>query len=179
MTFLTLYSSSLSLWLQSLDFNLPQIISRRNMLQQARSQTLSRSSSACKLAISRSFHSPSGVLFTFPSRYYFTIGYPRIFSLTRWSSQIHTEFHVFHVTWESLTFRNNFWLQDCHFLGYSFPTISSNHSFSFYRSSHQPSFFKEFRLFPFRSPLLRESFLLFFPLGTKMFQFPRFALSYL
>ena len=30
---------------------------------------------------------------------------------------------------------------------------------------------------PFRSPLLRESFLLFFPLGTKMFQFPRFALS--
>ena len=36
--------------------------------------------------------------------------------------------------------------------------------------------FKKFRLFPFRSPLLRESFLLSFPLGTKMFQFPRFAL---
>ena len=36
-----------------------------------------------------------------------------------------------------------------------------------------------FRLFPFRSPLLRESFLLFFPPGTKMFQFPGFALSYL
>ena len=41
-----------------------------------------------------------------------------------------------------------------------------------------PLFFK-FRLFPFRSPLLRESFLLFFPLGTKMFQFPKFTLSYL
>ena len=32
-----------------------------------------------------------------------------------------------------------------------------------------------FRLFPFRSPLLRESLLLSLPLGTKMFQFPRLA----
>jgi hypothetical protein len=32
-----------------------------------------------------------------------------------------------------------------------------------------------FRLFPFRSPLLRESLLLSFPEGTKMFQFPSFA----
>ena len=32
-----------------------------------------------------------------------------------------------------------------------------------------------FRLFPFRSPLLRESLLISFPRGTKMFQFPPFA----
>jgi hypothetical protein len=31
------------------------------------------------------------------------------------------------------------------------------------------------RLFPFRSPLLRKSLLISFPLGTEMFQFPRFA----
>jgi hypothetical protein len=31
-----------------------------------------------------------------------------------------------------------------------------------------------FRLFPLRSPLLRESLLLSFPRGTEMFQFPRF-----
>src|SRR5438067_3364312 len=31
-----------------------------------------------------------------------------------------------------------------------------------------------FRLFPFRSPLLRESLLLSFPAGTEMFQFPAF-----
>ena len=31
-----------------------------------------------------------------------------------------------------------------------------------------------FGLFPFRSPLLRESLLLSFPRGTEMFQFPRF-----
>ena len=33
-----------------------------------------------------------------------------------------------------------------------------------------------FRLFPFRSPLLRESLLLSVPRGTEMFQFPRFPL---
>ena len=46
------------------------------------------------------FHSPPGVLFTFPSRYLFTIGHVRVFSLTTWSWQIQTEFHVFRPTWE-------------------------------------------------------------------------------
>ncbi len=35
--------------------------------------------------------------------------------------------------------------------------------------------YSRFRLFPVRSPLLRESLLLSFPGGTKMFQFPPFA----
>jgi hypothetical protein len=34
------------------------------------------------------FHSPPGVLFTFPSRYSFTIGDGRVFSLGGWSPQI-------------------------------------------------------------------------------------------
>ena len=49
------------------------------------------------------FHSPSGVLFTFPSRYCFAIGHSGIFSLTRWSSQIHTGFHVSHATRDTAT----------------------------------------------------------------------------
>ncbi|THG12336.1 hypothetical protein TEA_001523 [Camellia sinensis var. sinensis] len=36
--------------------------------------------------------------------------------------------------------------------------------------------FSRFRLLPFRSPLLRESLLLSFPLATKMFQFARLSL---
>jgi hypothetical protein len=40
------------------------------------------------------FHSPPGVLFTFPSRYWFTIGRQVVFSLGRWSSQLPTGFHV-------------------------------------------------------------------------------------
>ena len=42
---------------------------------------------------------------------------------------------------------------------------------------HQASTPARFRLFPFRSPLLRESLLLSSPRGTEMFQFPRFPLS--
>ncbi|ABZ84885.1 hypothetical protein HM1_3125 [Heliomicrobium modesticaldum Ice1] len=45
---------------------------------------------------------------------------------------------------------------------------------------------RRFRLFPFRSPLLRESRLISFPPGTEMFQFPglashayRFSVGYL
>ena len=44
------------------------------------------------------FHSPPGVLFTFPSRYCFAIGHTVVLSLTRWSSRIHTEFHVLRAT---------------------------------------------------------------------------------
>ena len=82
--------------------NLPLTISRRLILQQERSQTLSRPPTDCKYMVSCSFHSPPGVLFTFPSRYYFTIGHSGIFSLTRWSSLIHTGFHVPHATWDTI-----------------------------------------------------------------------------
>ena len=47
------------------------------------------------------FHSPPGVLFTFPSRYWFTIGHTVVFSLTRWSSLIQPEFHVLRPTRDS------------------------------------------------------------------------------
>ena len=40
------------------------------------------------------FHSPPGVLFTFPSRYWFAIGHRRVFSLGGWSPQVRTGFHV-------------------------------------------------------------------------------------
>ena len=40
------------------------------------------------------FHSPLGVLFTFPSRYLSSIGHSIVFSLRRWSSLIPTRFHV-------------------------------------------------------------------------------------
>ena len=44
------------------------------------------------------FHSPPGVLFTFPSRYSFTIGHQVVFSLRGWSPYVPTEFHVLHST---------------------------------------------------------------------------------
>src|SRR6056297_1090827 len=54
------------------------------------------------------FHSPPGVLFTFPSRYFFTIGHQVVFSLGGWSLLLPTEFHVFRGTldhnWKSSCF---------------------------------------------------------------------------
>ena len=46
------------------------------------------------------FHSPLGVLFTFPSRYWFAIGHRRVLSLGGWSPQIRTGFHVSGATRE-------------------------------------------------------------------------------
>jgi hypothetical protein len=45
------------------------------------------------------FHSAPAVLFTFPSRYWFTIGRQVVFSLRRWSSLIPTGFLVSRGTW--------------------------------------------------------------------------------
>src|ERR687883_159252 len=39
------------------------------------------------------FHSPSGVLFTFPSRYLSAIGHQGVLSLGGWSPQVRTAFH--------------------------------------------------------------------------------------
>ena len=43
----------------------------------------------------------AGVLFTFPSRYWFTVGHRLVFSLGGWSPLIQTEFHVFRPTRDS------------------------------------------------------------------------------
>jgi hypothetical protein len=48
---------------------------------------------ACRHTVSGTISRPlTGALFTFPSRYSFTIGHQEVFRLTRWSWQIHTGF---------------------------------------------------------------------------------------
>ena len=91
----------LSLWLQGSPLIKPLPISRQLILQQAHGQMFSILPLLVSLWFHGLFHSPDEVLFTFPSRYCFAIGHPRVFSLTRWSSQIHTGFHVPHVTRDS------------------------------------------------------------------------------
>ena len=51
------------------------------------------------------FHSPPGVLFTFPSRYWFTIGHQGVFSLGGWSLQLPTGFHVSRSTQDTSFYR--------------------------------------------------------------------------
>ncbi|PPD70745.1 hypothetical protein GOBAR_DD32371 [Gossypium barbadense] len=73
-------------------------MSRRLILQQARGQSPGLLPLLGSLRFHVLFHSPTGVLFTLPSRYYFAIGHPGVFSLARWSLLIHTGFHVPHAT---------------------------------------------------------------------------------
>jgi len=63
--------------------------------------TTSRLNSLCLLVnigFQVLFHSPPGVLFTFPSRYLFSIGHQVVFSLMGWSPLIHTRFRVSRIT---------------------------------------------------------------------------------
>ena len=49
------------------------------------------------------FHSPPGVLFAFPSQYWFTIGRSRVFSLGGWSPHLQTGCHVSRPTYRFLS----------------------------------------------------------------------------
>src|SRR5699024_2503637 len=117
-----------------------------------------------------------GVLFTFPSRYWFTIGHKVVFSLTRWSSQIPSEFHVLQGT------RDTVWNVDAFAYGAftlcraPFQALLLASKFR-YDCPTTPTGItsRRFRLIPVRSPLLGKSRFLSIPSGTEMFQFPKFA----
>ena len=51
------------------------------------------------------FHSPPGVLFTFPSRYCSSIGHQVVFRLGGWSPQLPTGFHVSRGTLDPVHYR--------------------------------------------------------------------------
>ena len=79
---------------------MPLTITRRLIKQKARHHPC-RALTPCKHIISGIYFTPlAAVLFTFPSRYLFTIGRQLVFSLTPWSPRIHTKFHVHRVTQE-------------------------------------------------------------------------------
>ena len=102
------------------------------------------------------FHSPPGVLFTFPSQYFFTIGHQVVFRLGGWAPRIPYRFHVSVGT-----------LDTGHFLRISSTRLSLSlvelpNSLDyplkcFYRSEPQAYCYSWFGLFRFRSPLLAKS----------------------
>ena len=137
--------------------------------------------------VSGSFHPPFGVLFTFPSRYSFTIGHQVVLSLGRWSSQIPTGLLVPHGTQVPVRTSRRF--------VYGGVTLYARPSQVLPLHRHHPRqhcsadrlvlqplssnacrlTLERFGLIPVRSPLLRESRLISFPPGTEMVQFPGFA----
>jgi hypothetical protein len=72
------------------------------------------------------FHSPPGVLFTFPSRYSSAIGHQGVFSLTRWSWQIHGRFPGSAATREHAQQVAHFHLPGYHRLRHHIPEASAS-----------------------------------------------------
>jgi hypothetical protein len=68
------------------------------------------------------FHSPPGVLFTFPSRYYSAIGRQGVFSLGRWSALLPTGFHVSGGTLDTSHVSQSFTYRTVTFFGPAFQT---------------------------------------------------------
>ena len=112
----------------------------------------------------------------------FTIGRQRVFSLTGWSPWIQSGFHVTRPTQVPSGRRFCCRVRGCHPLWPAFPCRSANRPLC---NSHvegpttpqrKPL---RFGLFPFRSPLLRESIFLSIPPVTEMFQFAGLAAQHL
>jgi hypothetical protein len=119
------------------------------------------------------------VLFTFPSRYWFTIGQRLVFSLTGWSPWIQAGFHVPRLTQVPTSSLDHFRLRVCHALWIHFPEDSTsdqigNSTVVGPTTPEVPKYYG-FGLFRFRSPLLSESRFLSTPPGTEMVHFPGFA----
>ena len=119
----------------------------------------------------------AGVLFTFPSRYLFTIGRLLVFSLAKWSSRIPAGFLVPRGTQEPLRVNSVFVYVAITLFGRLFHAGSTNGTTSTLWPYDPRRSLRNFgfRLFRFRSPLLSESLLFSFPPGTEMVHFPGFA----
>jgi hypothetical protein len=153
---------------------------KRNSLARSSISTTSHSLIVLRLLVNIGFqvlfHSPPGVLFTFPSRYYSAIGHQVVFSLGEWSPLLPTGFLVSCGTLDPARFASASYTGLLP-LSCGFPTIFYSLSLHFV-AAPQPQHSVDcwFGLFPVRSPLLRESLLLSFPPVTKMFQFTGFPL---
>ena len=127
----------------------------------------------------------AGVLFAFPSRYWFTIGRQGIFSLGGGPSGFPRGFTCPVVLgYAGQRDQCDFAYRAFTFCGGSFQSLRLSPDLVTLRATpyQRPATPNglapiRFRLFPFRSPLLRESSFLSLPRGTEMFQFPRFAPS--
>src|SRR6476660_2352382 len=135
------------------------------------------------------FHSPPGVLFTFPSRYLSAIGHQGVFRLSGWSRQIHTEFQGFRVTRDYIEEPLPYVYGGITRSAGTFQSASTSTMVSYslsvrqYRPNGPTTPHRQrlpaitptrFSLFRFRSPLLTESLLFSLPVGTEMFHFPTF-----
>src|ERR671910_302633 len=129
-------------------------VTRRLILQKARHQATGKPATPSDCLWATGFRycfTPLiGVLFTFPSRYLFTIGHTRVLRLGGWSPHVQTGFHVSRPTHGS---SRSLPVRGCHPLRPAFPDGSGCPDMTS-------------GLVRVRSPLLAESRLMSFPPGT-------------
>ena len=115
----------------------------------------------------------TGVLFTFPSRYWFAIGHRLVFSLGGWAPRIRTAFHVCRPTWDTAGLRLGFGYGGFALSAAPFQALLLPSFRAVSRSRNPRGQAPWFRLVRVRSPLLAQSLcLISFPPGTEMFHFP-------
>ena len=123
------------------------------------------------------FHPPRGVLFTFPSRYWFTIGRSMCLALEG-GPPCFPQAYTWLVVLRIPACRRAGALPDSHLLRSRFPTRSNaalRHTAG--PTTPVPLARGGFGLVPVRSPLLRESRLISSRRATEMFQFTRYPPS--
>ena len=159
-----------------LNLGWPLTITRRLIMQKASGHPALRLSSHTLYAIGfRFYFTPlTRVLFTVPSRYLSTIGCQRVFSLIQWSGQIHAEFHVHRITWDTSRGLRTSLTRLSRSLAPVSIGLSSSSISHIKVPQPRPNKFGWFRLFRFRSPLLTESHSFSFPGVTEMFHFAPF-----
>ena len=149
----------------SLTLNLHHIVTRRPVLQKVRDHTRMVLSLLVSSRFQVLFHSPPGVLFTFPSRYYSLSVTWSYLAFGDGPHFFRQDFSCPDVLRISLA-RSEFRLQGFHPLCHTFPGISTILSGAISRSLPRGYYYPRFGLLRFRSPLLSESLLFSFPPGT-------------
>jgi len=115
---------------------------------------------ACRHTVSGSISLPSRGAFHLSLTVLLRYQSPNVFSLTGWSPRIHPGFLVSRATRDAATKPNLFRLRDFHPLRSNFPELFV-YKFDPDLAVPLPRPSGRFRLFPVRSPLLRESYVIF------------------
>ena len=141
------------------------IVTRRPILQKVRDQT----NGSCRIVLSLLvsiqfqvlFHSPPGVLFTVPSRYY-SLSVTRSYLALRDGPRIFTPDSTCPVLLWCLSRKLQFRLRDYYPVLSNFPVMFTYRRLSFMKGPKpQKYFYSWFGLLQFRSPLLPQSFVYF------------------
>ena len=143
----------------------PVSVTRRTVLQKVRGSAYIAVPQLVNTGFQVLFHSPPGVLFTFPSQYYALSVTKEYLALGGWSPRLPTRFHVSRGTSDSARSLkvSNTGLSPS-LAGFPNTILLPAKSLG---AVHNPGLHAiRFRLFPFRSPLLWKSMFLSFPPAT-------------